>query len=56
MYPLQRMLEIYHLVPNTTYEFRIWANNHLGAGEIVTIQGTTSPIFEEKGKQTQSFC
>lgn len=46
----QRQLEIYHLIPNTTYEFRIWANNALGAGEVVTITATTLPDMEEKGR------
>lgn len=46
--PNARQLEIYHLIPNTTYEFRIWANNALGAGEIVTITATTTPDMEEK--------
>lgn len=32
---------MYHLTPNTTYEFRIWANNYLGAGEIAQTSGTT---------------
>ncbi|XP_053660136.1 uncharacterized protein LOC128709174 [Anopheles marshallii] len=46
--PNARQLEIYHLIPNTTYEFRIWGNNQLGAGEIVTILATTQPRMEEK--------
>ncbi|XP_062539244.1 uncharacterized protein LOC134207554 isoform X2 [Armigeres subalbatus] len=46
--PNARQLEIYHLIPNTTYEFRIWANNALGAGEVVTITATTTPDMEEK--------
>ncbi|XP_055589117.1 uncharacterized protein LOC129741389 [Uranotaenia lowii] len=46
--PNARQLEIYHLVPNTTYEFRIWANNALGAGDIMTITATTLPDMEEK--------
>lgn len=46
--PNARQLEIYHLIPNTTYEFRIWANNALGAGEVMTITATTSPDMEEK--------
>lgn len=32
---------MYHLTPNTTYEFRIWANNYLGTGEIAETSGTT---------------
>lgn len=46
----QRQLEIFHLTPNTTYEFRIWANNKLGAGEKAVITATTVPKTEEKGK------
>uniref|UniRef100_A0A182M9R5 Ig-like domain-containing protein n=1 Tax=Anopheles culicifacies TaxID=139723 RepID=A0A182M9R5_9DIPT len=46
--PNARQLEIYHLIPNTTYEFRIWGNNQLGSGEIVTILATTQPRMEEK--------
>ncbi|XP_052866955.1 uncharacterized protein LOC128273077 [Anopheles cruzii] len=46
--PNARQLEIYHLIPNTTYEFRIWGNNQLGAGEVVTILATTQPRMEEK--------
>lgn len=38
---LQRYYEVYHLTPNTTYEFRLWANNFLGAGEAVTTSATT---------------
>jgi hypothetical protein len=53
---LQRQLEIYHLLPNTTYQFRIWANNHLGAGEVVTISGLTSPDILEKGKFANFSC
>lgn len=51
----QRQLEIYHLTPNTSYEFRIWANNQLGSGDKVTISGTTSPKIEEKGNQPNEF-
>ncbi|XP_055297286.1 uncharacterized protein LOC129565929 [Sitodiplosis mosellana] len=36
-----RYYEVYHLIPNTTYEFRLWANNYLGAGEAVTTSATT---------------
>ncbi|XP_058811315.1 uncharacterized protein LOC131676210 [Topomyia yanbarensis] len=46
--PNARQLEIYHLIPNTTYEFRIWANNALGSGDVMTITATTSPDMEEK--------
>ncbi|XP_058444555.1 uncharacterized protein LOC131426122 isoform X2 [Malaya genurostris] len=46
--PNARQLEIYHLIPNTTYEFRIWANNALGSGDIMTITATTTPDMGEK--------
>uniref|UniRef100_A0A336L3L2 CSON003813 protein n=1 Tax=Culicoides sonorensis TaxID=179676 RepID=A0A336L3L2_CULSO len=49
--PNARQLEIFHLSPNTTYEFRIWGNNKLGAGEKALITATTVPKTEEKG-----FC
>lgn len=43
-------MEVYKLEPNTTYEFRIWANNALGPGEIVTTVVTTLPETKEEGK------
>lgn len=51
-YPLclQRYYEVYHLKPNTTYEFRIWANNYLGAGEIAYTMATTLSQLTDKGK------
>lgn len=52
----QRQLEIFHLTPNTTYEFRIWGNNKLGAGEKAIITATTSSKTEEKGKQPTTFA
>jgi len=45
-------MEVYRLAPNTTYEFRIWANNELGSGEVVTTNVTTLPETKEEGKQT----
>lgn len=46
-------MEVYHLIPNTTYEFRIWGNNYLGAGEIVNTIITTLP---EIGDEGTSIC
>ncbi|XP_055840944.1 uncharacterized protein LOC129908479 [Episyrphus balteatus] len=46
--PNVRQMEVYRLEPNTTYEFRIWANNHLGAGEIVTTNVTTLSETKEE--------
>ncbi|XP_059614265.1 contactin-1 isoform X1 [Phlebotomus argentipes] len=46
--PNIRQLEVYHLIPNTSYEFRIWANNHLGPGEKATVTATTIPQWQEK--------
>lgn len=46
----QRQLEVYHLKPNETYDFQIWANNYLGPGDIRTVSGTTRSQYEEQGK------
>ncbi|XP_037920852.1 uncharacterized protein LOC119657813 isoform X2 [Hermetia illucens] len=46
--PNIRQMEVYKLEPNTTYEFRIWANNALGPGEIVTTVVTTLPETKEE--------
>lgn len=43
-------MEVYRLEPNTTYEFRIWANNQLGSGEVVTTNVTTLPETKEEGE------
>lgn len=40
---------MYHLVPNTTYSFRVWATNQLGKGEIVEVEGHTHHTIEELG-------
>jgi hypothetical protein len=40
---------VYHLVPNTTYSFRVWATNQLGRGEIVEVEGHTHHSTEELG-------
>lgn len=47
--PNARYLEVYHLRPNTSYEFRIWANNEVGAGDIYTISARTIEPTQEKG-------
>lgn len=47
----QRQMEVYRLAPNTTYEFRIWANNELGSGTVVTTNVTTLPETKEEGKR-----
>ncbi|KAH8317064.1 hypothetical protein KR074_005292, partial [Drosophila pseudoananassae] len=46
--PNVRQMEVYRLAPNTTYEFRIWANNELGSGEVVTTNVTTLPETKEE--------
>ncbi|XP_067642147.1 contactin-2 isoform X2 [Eurosta solidaginis] len=46
--PNVRQMEVYRLEPNTTYEFRIWANNQLGNGEVVTTNVTTLPETKEE--------
>lgn len=40
---------MYKLKPNTTYEFRIWATNQLGKGEITEVLGTTLNSYPEQG-------
>lgn len=48
-------MEVYHLTPNTTYEFRIWGNNYLGAGEIVNTIITTLPEIGDEGIASHSL-
>ncbi|XP_014474074.1 PREDICTED: Down syndrome cell adhesion molecule-like protein 1 homolog [Dinoponera quadriceps] len=45
--PNSRQIDVYHLVPNTTYLFRVWATNQLGRGEIVEVEGHTHHSVEE---------
>lgn len=47
--PNARYLEVYHLRPNTSYQFRIWANNEVGAGKVSTISAKTVAPTQEKG-------
>ncbi|XP_057320498.1 protein turtle homolog A isoform X4 [Microplitis mediator] len=42
-----RQIDVYHLEPNTTYLFRVWATNKLGRGEIVQVEGHTHHTVEE---------
>lgn len=37
-------------MPNTSYEFRIWANNILGAGEISYTTATTLDKLTDESK------
>ncbi|XP_022208675.2 uncharacterized protein LOC111065032 isoform X3 [Drosophila obscura] len=46
-----RQMEVYRLAPNTTYEFRIWANNELGSGVVVTTNVTTLPETKEEANR-----
>ncbi|XP_017870729.1 PREDICTED: uncharacterized protein LOC108618979 isoform X4 [Drosophila arizonae] len=50
--PNVRQMEVYRLAPNTTYEFRIWANNELGSGTVVTTNVTTLPETKEEVNPT----
>ncbi|XP_014214900.1 protein turtle homolog A [Copidosoma floridanum] len=45
--PNARTVDVYHLEPNTTYIFRVWATNQLGRGEIVEVEGHTHYSVEE---------
>ncbi|KAJ8934897.1 hypothetical protein NQ318_002651 [Aromia moschata] len=46
--PNSRQIEVYKLVPNTTYQFRIWATNQLGRGTIREVYGTTLGVYGEE--------
>ncbi|XP_044586278.1 protein turtle homolog A isoform X2 [Cotesia typhae] len=45
--PNSRQIDVYHLEPNTTYLFRVWATNKLGRGDIVEVEGHTHHTIEE---------
>ncbi|XP_066591859.1 contactin-1 isoform X2 [Prorops nasuta] len=45
--PNSRQIDVYHLLPNTTYSFRVWATNQLGRGEIVEVENHTQHSIEE---------
>ncbi|KAK0178542.1 hypothetical protein PV327_007422 [Microctonus hyperodae] len=45
--PNSRQIDVYHLDPNTTYVFRVWATNKLGRGNIVEVESHTHHIIEE---------
>nr|XP_023026502.1 contactin-1 isoform X2 [Leptinotarsa decemlineata] len=45
--PNSRQIEVYKLVPNTTYQFRIWATNQLGRGVITEVYGKTLDVYNE---------
>lgn len=52
-------MEVYRLEPNTTYEFRLWANNQLGSGDVVTTNVTTLSETKEEGNyfiRTSIYC
>ncbi|XP_046993685.1 protein turtle homolog A isoform X4 [Schistocerca americana] len=45
--PTARQVDVYHLKPNTTYIFRLWANNQLGKGVVTVMEATTSHDTQE---------
>nr|CAD7574712.1 unnamed protein product [Timema californicum] len=45
--PNVRQIDIYHLDPNTTYVFKIWATNQLGHGEATLLKAKTLHDIEE---------
>lgn len=47
---------MYKLVPNTTYQFRIWATNQLGRGAVIEKYATTLDIYNEQGWKISSNC
>lgn len=50
-----RQLEVYHLKPNTSYQFRIWATNEVGAGDVCTITARTVEPTQEKGLERSIY-
>ncbi|KAF4523497.1 hypothetical protein B566_EDAN004568 [Ephemera danica] len=42
-----RQIDVYHLQPNSTYVFQIWATNHLGPGEVTEQEAQTHHDSEE---------
>lgn len=47
--PNARQLEVYHLKPNTSYQFRIFATNDVGSGPYSVITARTVEPTQEKG-------
>lgn len=45
----QRQIDVYHLHPNSTYVFQIWATNQLGPGEVTEKEARTQHNTEEIG-------
>jgi hypothetical protein len=39
----------FYYQPNTSYQFRMWANNEVGSGDISIIHARTVAPTEEKG-------
>jgi hypothetical protein len=46
----QRHLDIFHLSPNATYLFELWANNQLGKGTSTLVEVSTHNDMQEIGK------
>jgi len=46
----QRRMDIFHLLPNATYLFEMWANNQLGKGVSTTLEVSTHYDMQEIGK------
>lgn len=46
---LQRQIDVYHLLPNSSYWFRVWASNALGSSIPVETLGHTLYSDVDKG-------
>ncbi|XP_045463174.1 protein turtle homolog A isoform X2 [Harmonia axyridis] len=46
--PSSRQIDVYGLQPNTSYEFKVWATNQLGRGEVTQIVSTTKGYYSEE--------
>lgn len=46
--PSSRQIDVYGLQPNTSYEFKVWATNQLGRGEVTQVVSTTKGYYSEE--------
>ncbi|KAF6206083.1 hypothetical protein GE061_017308 [Apolygus lucorum] len=47
IYPTSTQIDVYHLEPNATYVFQVWATNRLGRGEVTEVEAQTKHDNQE---------